>query len=463
MKKYCCLLLALAVLLFPAAAGASSHIDLSRVKFSSGSEPLVFEFGSMSMDGELIQKVPFTKEEINKLVKETLKAMKLTELDIKEANEAVSRARLASEFTKEDMERVKKNLLTTLKSVPASSAAADVLDTIDDYMESSSWDDIGTATEKLMDKQVSDWVKDTAGGFVDQAGQLGKNLNKANQWLEKLTAIGSFCDMMMDEHMRTKQKWKDIADGANAKRLLNEFYYQLQRKIDNYKHESDSEGWAIRFMDTMDGRNFTFFGVDSNYQIWTLILFLDQVTANDYGSAAGYYEGEFTITADHEMSSFETRAHEAIQNMEPFGEAIREMKNMPGYKVTLSTASKGDAYISRTISGTCTAIIEDSGNILFSMEEKTDLTEVIFSDIAVSLDYSTGSSSIIKSGGHVTFHITAEEEDIVIGGVTNDMSVIAPNVNFSHTISGSGSMNVGWDDSIWKPWDGTEKILRHAD
>ena len=43
--------------------------------------------------------------------------------------------------------------------------------------------------------------------------------------------------MLADEHARTKQKWKDIADGANAKRMLNEFYYALQRKIDAYKSE----------------------------------------------------------------------------------------------------------------------------------------------------------------------------------------------------------------------------------
>lgn len=100
-KKLSCFLLVLTMLvvIFPAEAMASSNIDLSRVKLSSGSEKLIFEFGDIQIEGEVRQKVPFTQAEIDKLVKETLKEQGLTELDIKEANDKVEKARRAADFT----------------------------------------------------------------------------------------------------------------------------------------------------------------------------------------------------------------------------------------------------------------------------------------------------------------------------------------------------------------------------
>jgi hypothetical protein len=469
MKKTSCFLLVVIVIvtigLIPARAFASPHIDLSRIKFSSGREPLVLESGSLSFQGEVSQVFPFTKEEIDKIVMETLKAKKLTMLDIKEANAAVEKARRASEFTKEDVDRFKENMLTTLKTVPASSNVADVLKFIDDYMDSSSWEDVGNTSVDYLENTMADWVKDTASGFVDKAGFLGKSITESKSWLGKLNTILSFCDMMANEHMRTKQKWKAIADGANAKRLLNDFYSTLQSRIDSYKSRSDRAGWIINFNEAMDGRNFTFFGVDSNYQTWDLTMYMkkkvDQSGKNDFGSVIGDYEGYYIITAEHELSNFRSRAHEAIRNMKEFGEAIQKIENTPGYSVRLSTSSKGKAYIDRVISGDCTATIDKTGEITFNLDQKNDDTRVSISGIEVLMDYSTG-GGMFKSGGKVTFQISAKEENIVIGGVSNTLSATAPDFNFSHVISGTGSVSVGWDDQIWQPWDDTEKVLRYG-
>lgn len=65
---------------------------------------------------------------------------------------------------------------------------------------------------------MTEWVKDTATGFIDEASELGENVNKLFKTAEVLKSIVTLCDMMADEHARTKQKWKDIAEGANAKR-----------------------------------------------------------------------------------------------------------------------------------------------------------------------------------------------------------------------------------------------------
>lgn len=387
--------------------------------------------------------------------------MNLSEDDIEKANREVEKAKRASEFTKEDYERVKKNMLTTLSAVPAGKVPS-VLANITRYMNSSSWDDIGTASAEVLENSMKDWVKETASGFLNEAGQLGKNVSVSHKAAERLLSIEKFCQMMVDEHARTKQKWKDIADGANAKRLLNEFYYKLQREIESYKRESDEIGWQINFSDAAVGRNFTFYGVDSNYQTWFVDIRMGQMSTNEFGSVAGSYEGIFSMSAEHEMSNFELRAHEAILNMGEVGTAIRKMKETPGYTVNLKTVSPGSAYISRTISGTCTAVIKENGEIILSLEEEKDETSVIISEMEVEMDYSLAGSQIFKAGGKIDFQIWANKEEIEIGGVNANIFLESPDVDFSHDISGSGSVKVGWDKEIWKHWDDAEKKLEYA-
>ncbi len=239
------------------------------------------------------------------------------------------------------------------------------------------------------------------------------------------------------------------------------FYEVLQRRIDGYKYESDRMGWNIVFDNAMEGRNFTFFGVDSNYQTWYLDMLLKQKETNEYGSVVGNYEGEFTMRAEHEMSSFTSRAHEAIRNMGEIGDGIKKVEQMPHYKVNLSTTSPGSAYISRTISGTCKATIDESGDITLSMNEENDETQVIISGMAVEMNFSTQDSKA-KGIGQLTFNISAQEEDITIESAAGKAAVITPKGSWFPAISGSRTANVGWDHEIWKHWDGTEKTLEHA-
>ena len=61
MKRTICRLLLMTMVLaaaLPVQAFAASGVDLSRIQFSSGSEPLEFKFGSISMEGEVRQEYP---------------------------------------------------------------------------------------------------------------------------------------------------------------------------------------------------------------------------------------------------------------------------------------------------------------------------------------------------------------------------------------------------------------------
>ncbi len=468
-KKVFALLLAtvLFTVVFPVDARAFSNIDLSRVKLSTGKETLLFEFGDISIEGELRQIYPFTKEEIDKIVQDTLRTTGLTELDIKEANDKVEKARRATDFTQEDVERIKENILVSAETVPAAGNVAALLRMIDACMKSSSWDDIGTASAGLLEKAMTAKVKETASGFVDRAGELGENVNKRFEWMEIITSVVTFSDMLADAQTHDRQKWQDIAAGAEAKRLLNDFYEALQDGIENYKQKSDKAGWSIDFSQaTSDERVFTFFGVGCNYQYWYLDMLMSQKSTNEYGSVAGEYEGHFTIRVKNIMEGFQSNAGEVIKHMGTFGDGIQKFLNKnPESKLT--TTCEGSASVYRTISGSCQATIDESGNINLSLQQEQDETSVNISGMTAELKITYDTSGTIKNEGTMPFQISANEEEIKVSGMTFNMTGESdlPSgqcFNFSQTLGGGGEGTVGWDDNIWKPWNGTQKTLKFA-
>lgn len=469
-KKIGCMLLtaAMLVILCPVNALAYSNIDLSRVKFSSGSEPLVFEFGEVKLEGKVRQIYPFTEAEIDKLIQQALKEAGLTELDIKEAGDKVEKARRASDFTQEDIDRIKQNFLTSMGTVPAAGNAATLLQVIDTYMNSSSWDDIGTASADLLEQSMSAQVKETASGFVDRAGQLGENVNLANQWTGTLTSIVSFCDMLADAQAHDRQKWQDIANGAEAKRLLNCFYEALQDEIDRYKQKSDKAGWTIDFNQAMARRCFTFFGAGNNYQTWYLDMNLEQKSTNEFGNIAGEYEGNYTLRAEHDMSEgFQQQSDAVLRDLNSKGTLgaglpvfINQMRTA-GFPTDFKPGAAGTVYISRTISGSCEATIAESGEITLSLHEAQDETTVNISGVTAEL------TSVIQQSGVnakmvTTCELSADKEELTVRMKTTETSGSAAGYGFGYLQDLKGWSKAGWDENIWKPWDGTQKTLKLA-
>ncbi len=130
------------------------------------------------------------------------------------------------------------------------------------------------------------------------------------------------------------------------------------------------------------------------------------------------------------------------------------------------TPTGGSAYISRTISGDCEATITESGNITMTLHQKDDKTDVSISTSAV-LTISFESSETIYNGGKIPFHIIAEEETLKVSGMTFKITgksqlPSGQNFEFSNALGGGGTVEVVWDDNIWKPWNGTQKTLKFA-
>jgi len=464
-KRLCCILIltALSLYLLPAPAFAMSGVDMSRIKFSENEKELSFKSGSINIEGGYVRQVyPFTEAEVEKLAREALSEKGLTQLDLVEANRAVEKARRATEFTAEDYEKWKEDMITTLSVTGVAGDIPTALELINKYMNSKSWDDIGIVSGDFLEGQAKDKVKDTAKGYIAEGLQIGSEFKLIDAWKGRIESIVKFAEVMADAHARTKQKWKAIAEGANAKRLLNEFYSLFQQKVDDYMRKSKEGGWIIKFDNCIDYRFFSFFGVPGNIQTWTLFMEMQKVQGDDFGSIAGTYKGVFFMNADFDMSEFERNTAMAAKKMEPLAELEKRYETDKNYRTRFITPQqKGSVYIGRTISGNCTAVIDKSGEITLTLHDDSDETTVHFRDVAVEFEVTAVSD---KLGDLISVSIPIEisnkEQEIFLNGVSVGIKDFMPDLNINETFSGSGKpISVGWDKEIWKHWDGQEKKL----
>jgi DNA-directed RNA polymerase subunit F len=456
MKRLICFLLVFSMftVLLPATTFAVSPVDLSRVKFNTGSQPLVFSFGSVSMHGELRQYLPFTCEEIDKLVDQVLKRMAKTLWDIRLANEAVQKANKAREFTPEDAKRAREDIIKVLGATGYGSAAT-VLDALNKYLSTNSWDELGrTATDQLEDS-LTGWVKDTAGDMLSNtpADVVKKGADIAG----KAIAVLDVLIAMEEAQTRTKQKYTDLSKGADARIFLQEFYFRLNDLIQDYKRRSDEEGWHIAFerATASDGRYFTFYGVPGNLQTWALDMTLYQRSTDQYGSAVGEYSGEFYMSVDHEMSNFNRNILTALRNMPDVGKRIAQIestKGLPNFALT----SQGSTRITRAIFGTATATIDSSGTITLNLTPETDDKIVTIRGFNAETKFSAsapGVSADISFGCNVSSKDNNLVVELSTTGATGSLGL--------NTGGGAGPVTVPLDTNLWKPWDEGEKTLRH--
>lgn len=161
--------------------------------------------------------------------------------------------------------------------------------------------------------------------------------------------------------------------------------------------------------------------------------------------------------------SVDTRSDEVLRHLDGFKDTIDKMLTTKDATAKL-TPTGGSAFISRTISGDCKVTITESGNITMTLHQKDDKTDVSISTSAV-LTMSFDNSEKIYNEGKMPFDITAEEEKLKGSGMTfkiTGKSQLPSGQNFelSNTLGGGGTVEVGWDDNIWKPWNGTQKTLK---
>ncbi|NLE26435.1 MAG: hypothetical protein GX625_14045 [Clostridiaceae bacterium] len=466
-KRLCCMLLLTMLILtiFSLPIYAMSGVDMSRIKFSENEKELRFQSGDIIIEGGYVQQVyPFTEAEIEKLAREVLSRRKITQLDLVEANRAVEKAKRATEFTAEDYEKWKEDMITTVGVTGV--VPGDVLTAVElanKYMTSKSWDDIGQVSGEFLSDQVKDEIKDTAKGYIGEALNIASDFELMDEWKDKITNIVKFAEVMADSHARTKQKWKDIADGANAKRLLNDFYTLFQQEVDNYMRKSDEAGWVIKFDYQSDYRIFSFFGVPNNTQTWYLTMDMNKIQGDEFGSVAGTYKGTYTVNVEHNMDAFKNNTANATEEMKPLTQLQKRYDaNKEFYQTEfVSPKQNGSIYIGRTICGECTAVIDKSGETTLTLNEDSDETTVEFRDVMVNFKV-TGVSKELGDLMKMTIpiEISNKEQELFVNGEGVSIVDLRPDFEIDEQRDGAGEPeSVGWDKQIWKNWDGQEKKL----
>ena len=87
--------------------------------------------------------------------------------------------------------------------------------------------------------------------------------------------------------------------------------------------------------------------------------------------------------------------------------------------------------------------------------------------MAAELKISYETSGMIENEGTMPLYISADEEKITVSGMTYQIMGKAElpsgeSFDFSKVLGGGGTVETGWDDTIWEPWDSTKKTLKFA-
>lgn len=302
------------------------------------------------------------------------------------------------------------------------------------------------------------------------------------------------------KHMQDVQKFTERAEAAMAKAWLNAFYEELQRRIDytkNQKREDDTY-WVINFDKATGQRhNFSFFGVGGNNQTWELTMRLQQTeqtgefsfdSGNVAGSAAGTYEGEYTIKTDSDLTAFAAFPQESIMNIGVHGDnmlwniSITKQLN-PNNEMYVEPMSQGIAQNTRILKGRCSAYVHESGEIQLHVEPGKEEIRNSFKDIIFVIH------EVSRNGltGEFLYHSALDAE---IKAIPDEKKVYVTYADTGYFVEGNPEydwdavkwnlaegLEIGalfdnedligepdyydWDESeIWKPWDESIKTMR---
>ena len=275
-------------------AVANTGIDRSKINtLASKRYPVTLRIGTFSFEGELARRSQITEEDIKKAIEEALNKFGKTETEIGEAEALVKKVARDNVFTKEDSERVGKEIRDFILKQTGLDTPVEIIEHI-----------IG-----MNDRPIDEFLLDTAGGAAkDKAvnmllGELGGTVTNVIEGLMFLS----------EKHAQDKQKWKNRADAVNAQRMLQNFYRQVNNNIERIAKERP-QGWAISMGQATNSRYFTFFGIGGNLEIWTIDLFLNKPDKGNDKEPYGVYRGLVDITIDYEMSKFDAGIQDQYQD-----------------------------------------------------------------------------------------------------------------------------------------------------
>lgn len=484
-------------------------IDRSRIKSENNiGHKVVLESDQIKFNGSLTKQTPLSEEELKKLIEETMKELGID--SIEKLNEMVEKAKKWDEITQEDIDKFIEDLIKTIGTVPSADKVADILDVLNKIRTN---DNADQALGDLLIGYLKDGIikerEDYLQGELDRLAESGNdnsllkhqldsynNLKNIGDKLSASLGYIEFMQLLLEKYGQDQQKWKDRLEGAQAKAMLNKFYEELQKKIDKAKNDKKDESyWLIDFNNAKDQRqNFSFFGVEGNNQTWELTMKLKQTQStgdfsfdsdNVAGSAAGTYEGDYTIKTDSDLGAFAANPRESIMEIGIHGENMKYLENLalmlhPNNQYYAEATTPGSARNIRILKGSCTAYVLKSGEIQLSVGAGEEKIQNIFRNLNIAINEVTHDGL----SGEFLYH---EALDAEIKAIPDDKKVFVEYADTGRFVAGDPSYNwdavkwnlemgleikvmfedlegegyYDWDDSeIWKPWDDSIKTMR---
>ena len=422
---------------------AKKEVDRSKIEDSTKIYPVTLTIGSMSFRGTLSRMDKPTEEEIKQAIKDALKEMGLTELEISELQETVDRVAAEEELTQEDIDRVMQNLMKIagvdnvvdlIKSVGSAEDGA-ILDALEGY-----------GADEAYEKTLEWLLEQVAEGAGEAAGAVKKLLDTAM--------------ISADQYERDQQKWKNRVDAANAERTLKEFYFKAKDRADGMRGMR-AHGWALKIEDSAS-KNFTFFTTEGNLQIWTVNLILKKYDTKQDNVPSGKYSGVVVISVEYEMSPFDQGFADWAINKSGMLDAQKtyfdKMKKMgvTGYDITYAPDDYDPTYIHRILddndySTSLTVPLSRGQNVKFliDLSSLTDTKDTVIRH-SLSVKQTTTGKVVYDISG--SFDYTSQNEDFLKKAFSSSNKMTAQGKTITGTV-GPVSSNIGFDPSIWDQWD----------
>jgi hypothetical protein len=301
----------------------------------------------MKFTGKLRNSV-LTPEAIVDIVWQAMADMGLNENDLVELDRRIDKMLDNTKLSDAD----KKNLLTAIMdmagaAIPSTSIAASLT----------------AKAASLLSALISMLNNDDTGYALGVGGTLPGKVSTGVSW-------GGAGWRILNEWKKDQQKWKEMADGLDAIRILQHLFRRIDRLIEDFVNNNIDKN-VLEFKGAKDGpRYFTLYNAPCDEK-WELVMTLNYKgkstsTPNvNGGHFAGRYEGDFDIYIEYDIGMLPFHLGDMADVGQRFTQHVEPA--LGPFNIDVIEGSKAK----RTISGMAEAFVRvnDIGKIDFNKKE----------------------------------------------------------------------------------------------
>ena len=357
-----------------------------------------------------------TEEEFEKIIRQAMKDLNMDEAEFIDLNKKVDKMLENMNLSEADMKRIRDNIFDIAGAVPGVGTAASVIQILVQLIEG----DTSAASKSLLE---------TLGGPAVSMGKAGKTI--ANEWT------------------RDQKKYREMREGLEATRRLNNFYARIDYLIQDFCDKNCKKNvLEVNSTGATAKKPFTLYGSQDS-ETWTLSMTLRykrKLTSNPHigdGHFAGIYEGDFTIDIEYGVGQLPHR----IREMGDVGQRFKQYVDKAlGKELSIDVVS-GSTW-TRRITGKAEATVDVSGGknkIEFKKQGDQKGGESLVADYFV--DTQVGDTYVSMN---IRVGFSPGDESIKLDGYET-ATAITPDIGFTGNKTAMGSVPIEGD--IWKRGD----------